>query len=324
MKVCVVGAGAIGGLLGGRLAGAGCEVALVARGGHLRALQESGLQLRTGDRAETFRLAAAEDPAALGRQDVVFIALKSYAIGPMLPRLAPLLAPDTAVVTAINGLPWWYFEGEGGAHTGRRIECLDPDGAMVRALDPAHLVGCVVHASAEVLAPGIVQHTSGRGFIIGEIDGRRTARIERLAIALADAGLEPAISGRIRDDIWTKLIGNLSYNPVAALTGALMNEINDNPALIALITRVMIEGIAVGEAYGARFTVDIPQRLGMARKLGAAKISMLQDMEKGRPLELDAIVTAVSELGRKAGVPTPTIDGIEALIRERVKHTLPR
>jgi 2-dehydropantoate 2-reductase len=280
--------------------------------------------VRRGDECWNVRVAAAEDPAAFGPQDVVVIALKAPAIGAMLPRLAPLLGPDTAVVTAINGLPWWYFQREGGRFDGSRIECLDPDGAMASALDPRHLIGCVVHASAEVTAPGEIHHTSGTIFILGEIDGASTARLERFGAAMRAAGFEPVLSPRIRDDIWTKLIGNLSYNPVAALTGALMSEINANPALIELIRRMMVEGMAVGEAYGARFAITIEERFAMARKLGSAKISMLQDMERGRPLELDAIVGAVTELGRRAGVATPAIDGVEALIRERVRHVMPR
>ena len=320
MRVCVVGAGAIGGVLGARLAAAGHEVSLVARGAHLEALRANGIALKDGEGTRALRVAASDDPSGLGAQDAVFIALKAYSIGPMLARLAPLLGPDTAVVTAINGIPWWYFCREGGRFDGARVECLDPDGAMLRALDAKHLVGCVVHASAEVIAPGVVHHTSGRDFILGEIDGAATPRLDAIAAALESAGLRPVPSRRIRDDIWTKLIGNTSYNPVAALTGALMSEINANPALLGLIRRMMIEGMQVAEALGARITVTLDERFGLARKLGAAKISMLQDLERGRPLEIDAIVTAVCELGRKAGVPTPTIDGVEALVRERVRH----
>jgi len=320
MKVCVVRAGAIGGVLGARLAAAGHDVSLVARGAQLDAIRANGIALKDGESTRTLRVAAADEPGGLGPQDAVFIALKAYSIGPMLARLAPLLGPDTAVVTAINGIPWWYFCREGGRFDGARVECLDPDGAMLRALDATHLVGCVVHASAEVIAPGVVHHTSGRDFILGEIDGAATPRLDAIAAALESAGLRPVLSRRIRDDIWTKLIGNASYNPVAALTGALMSEINANPALLALIRRMMVEGMQVAEALGARITVTLEERFGLARKLGAAKISMLQDLERGRPLEIDAIVTAVAELGRKAGVPTPTIDGVEALVRERVRH----
>ncbi len=257
LRICVVGAGAIGGLMAAALARAGHRVAVVARGAHLAAIRDHGLAVKSGDGAYAVPVAASADPA----------------------------------------------QREGGRFDGSRIECLDPDGAMAAALDPGHLVGCVVHASAEVTAPGEIHHTSGAGFILGEIDGAATP---------------------IRDDIWTKLIGNLSYNPVAALTGALMSEINANPGLIELIRRMMLEGMAVGAAYGVRFSVTIEERFAMARRLGSAKISMLQDMERGRPLELDAIVGAVTELGRRAGVATPAIDGVEALIRERARHVMPR
>ncbi len=324
MKVCIVGAGAIGGLIGGKLAAAGHEVSLIARGEHLAALRAHGLQLIDGGKAERREVRATDDPAALGPQDHVFITLKAYSIGVMLPRLLPLLKEDTAVITAINGIPWWYFYGVSGPWEGERIACLDPAGRMHGDLDARHLVGCVVHAAAEVVAPGVVQCTAGRGFILGEPDGRFSERLERVRHMLAGAGLDASVSARIRDDIWTKLIGNLSYNPVAALTGALMNEINDNPRLIALIRRMMIEGIAVAGAYDARVTVGIEERLGMARRLGRAKISMLQDLERGRALEIDAIVGAVTELGRRADVATPTIDGVEALLRERARRAQAR
>ena len=320
MKVCIIGAGSIGGILGARLAAAGHAVTLVARGEHLAAIRADGLGLKDADGERRFDIPAAEDPGGFGPQDAVFIALKAYSIGPMLPRLAPLLMPDTAVITAINGIPWWYFSRAGGRFDGARVACLDPDGGMLRALDSKHLVGCVVHAAAEVIAPGLVHHTGGRDFILGELDGTVTARLNAIGAALEGAGLRARLSPRIRDDVWTKLIGNTSFNPVAALTGALMSEINSNPSLIELIRRMMLESMAVAAALGARITVTIDERLGLARKLGAAKISMLQDIEKGRPLEIDAIVTAVSELGRKSGVATPTIDGVEALIRERVRH----
>ena len=323
VKYCIVGAGAIGGVLGARLAAAGHGVSLVARGEHLAAIRAGGLAVRDASGERTCRLPAADDPAGFGPQDVVVIALKAHSIGHMLPRLAPLLTPDTAVVTAINGIPWWYFSREGGCFEGERVECLDPDGAMMRALDPRHLVGCVVHGSAEVVAPGIVHHTSGGSFILGEIDGRTTPRVRAIAAAFEGAGIRAPVTARIRDDLWTKLIGNTSYNPVAALTGALMCDINANPGLLELIRRMMAEGIAVAEAHGCRMTVTLDERFALARKLGAVKVSMLQDLERGRPLEIDAIVTAVCELGRKAGVPTPTIDGVEALIRERVRRRAP-
>lgn len=325
MNFCIIGAGAIGGLVGARLAMAGHEVSLVARGEHLAAIRSHGLTYRAPDGHETrLRLPASDRPEDFGRQDAVLIALKAHSIAPMLPRIRPLLATDTPVVTAINGLPWWYFYGEGGAHDGSRIQCLDPEEAMRRALDPSHLLGCVVHAAAEVTAPGTVNHTGGRDFIFGEIDGRESERIRSLADAFAGSGLETRVTSRIRDEIWTKLIGNLSVNPISALTGARIGEVLDDPELCALARAMMAEGMRVADAFGARISVSIEERIALGRKVGGAKTSMLQDVEKGRPLELDAIVTAVVELGRRAEVPTPNIESVAALTRAREKHAAQR
>jgi 2-dehydropantoate 2-reductase len=320
MKVLVIGAGAIGGLLAARLALSGHAVGAVARGPHLAAMREAGLRLESERGVEVAKIAVADDPAAFGLQDTVFLALKAYSIAAMLPRLASVLKVETPVVTAINGLPWWYFQRLGGGEEGGTLACLDPEGTMARALDARHLVGCVVHAAAEVVAPGVIRHTGGRGFILGELDGALSPRLEGLAELLRGAGLEPTLSSRIRDDIWTKLIGNLSYNPVAALTGARMDEINGNPALIALIRAMMEEAMAVGQAFGARFSVTVEERLAMARQLGAARISMLQDLERGRPLETDAIVATVVELAQRKAIATPMTEAVLALLRERARH----
>jgi 2-dehydropantoate 2-reductase len=324
MKFCIIGAGAIGGLLGARLAIAGHEVSLVARAGHLTAIRARGLTYQGPDGRETrLRLPASDRPEDFGRQDVVIIALKAYSIAPMLSRLQPLLAEDTPVVTAINGLPWWYFYREGGEHDGSRIECLDPDDAMWCSLDPSHLLGCVVHAAAEVTAPGTVNHSGGREFIFGELDNGLSERIRSLADAVAGTGLDAKITTRIRDEIWTKLIGNLSVNPISALVGARIGEVLDNPELCALARAIMAEGMRVGAAYGARISVTIDQRIELGRKVGGAKTSMLQDIEKGRPLELDAIVASVVELGRRAGVGTPTIETVASLVRARERLARP-
>ena len=321
MRICIIGAGAIGGLVGARLAMAGNEVSLVARGEHLETIRTCGLTYRTPDGTETrLRLPASDRPEDLGRQDAVVIALKAHSIAPMLPRLQPLLAPDTPVVTAINGLPWWYFYGEGGVHDGSRIESLDPDDAMRRALDPSRLVGCVVHAAAEVPEPGTVHHTGGRDFILGEIDSGTRPRTRVLADTINATGLAARITDRIRDEIWTKLIGNLSVNPISALTGARIGEVLDDAGLCALARAMMAEGMRVADAYGARITVTIDERIELGRKVGGAKPSMLQDVEKGRPLELDAIVASVVELGRRVGVGTPSIESVAALIYAREKH----
>jgi 2-dehydropantoate 2-reductase len=320
MKICIVGAGAIGGLTGAWFARAGHEVCLVARGAHLEAIRARGLTLISGEKREVHPVRASSEPADFGVQDAVFVCLKTYSIGAMLPRLKSLIGPDTTVIPAINGLPWWYFYKEGGNLDGRPIDCLDPEGRMLSALDPKHILGCVVHGAAEVREPGVVKHTAGRLFIIGEPDRTRSARAERLAAAMNAAGFEARLAPDIRVEIWTKLIGNLSYNPVAALALAHMNDINSNEGLLGLIRALMEEAMRVAEAYGVRVPMTVDERIDVAKELAGAKISMHQDVEKRRPLETDAIVGAVVEVARKAGIATPMIDAVYALIAERAKH----
>ncbi|HEY6241909.1 MAG TPA: 2-dehydropantoate 2-reductase, partial [Burkholderiales bacterium] len=300
MKICVVGAGAIGGLVGAWFARAGHEVCLVARGAHLGALRARGLTLVSGNSTDSYSIPASDDPAEFGAQDAVFVCLKTYSIGAMLPRLKTLVGPGTTVIPAINGLPWWYFFREGGRFDGRPVACLDPSGGHFAALAPKHILGCVVHAAAEVVEPGVIRHTAGRVFILGEPDRKRSARAERLAAAMNAAGFEARLAADIRVEIWTKLIGNLSYNPVAALALAHMNDINASEALLSLIRKLMEEAMRVAEAYGVRVPVTVDERIDIARKLAGAKISMHQDVEKRRPLETDAIVGAVVELARGA------------------------
>lgn len=317
MNICIIGAGAIGGLLGARLAQAGHGVSLIARGAHLAAMRADGLKLRSNKEALALRVNASDSVASLGPQDAVFIALKAYSIADMLPRLAPLMGPQTVVIPSINGIPWWYFYKEGGRFDGEPVACIDPGGSMLRSLDCGRILGCVVHAAAEVVAPGVIEHTAGRRFILGEPGGSLSERAERMAAALEEAGFEAPLSQRIRDDVWTKLIGNLAFNPICALTAARMGQAMNNPAIVELTRIVMSEGIRVGEAYGARFVMTIEERLHMAQRIGNAKVSMMQDLERGRPLESEAIVGAVCELARRVGVPTPTIDLICTLIRQR-------
>jgi len=324
MKVCVVGVGAIGGWTAAWMACAGNEVSLVARGAQLEALRRGGLTLHSRGERSSHALPASDDPAAFGVQDAVFLCLKTYSIAEMLPRLAPLVGPDTVVVPAINGLPWWYFYRAGGPRDGKPIDCLDPQGRMLAELDPRHVVGCVVHAAAEVTAPGVVSHTAGGRFVLGEPDGSRSGRVLRLASVMAAAGFDAPVTAEIRVEIWTKLIGNLSYNPVAALTLAWMHEINANPDLIALIRTLIAEAMRVAEAYGVRVPMTVEERLEVARRIGRSKISMHQDVERGRPLEVEAIIGSVAELARKAGVATPMTDAMLALLAERARHLAPR
>lgn len=321
MRILVVGAGAIGGLLAGAFADAGHEVGLIARGAHLEAIRQDGLTVRwIGRPAANYRLPAADAPEDFAPQDAIVIALKAHSIAPMLSRLAPLLHAETAIVPMINGIPWWYFARHGGSRDGQRIECLDPDGAMLAALDPRHIVGGVVHTAAEVVAPGVVLHTSGTLHFIGELDGRMTPRLAALCKAIETGGLAARPTANIRNEIWMKLIGNLAYNPLATLTLARMDEVNANPALIDLIRRIMAEAMTVAEAYGQPITLSIDERIELARKVGAAKVSMHQDLERGRPLEIAAISGALVELARQASCATPLVDAIHALISERAKH----
>ena len=320
MKICVVGAGAIGGFLGAGFARAGHEVCLVARGAHLDALRTNGLTLLAEGKREVFRLPASDDPSAFGAQDAVLLCLKTYSIGAMLPRMKSLLGRDTVVIPAINGLPWWYFHAEGGKFDGQPVACLDPAGTLFQALDPRHILGCVVHAAAEVTQPGVVRHTAGRLFVLGEPDRTKSARAERLVAAMNAAGFEAKHAADIRVEIWVKLTGNLSYNPVAALALAHKNDINGNEGLLVLIRTLIEETMRVAEGYGVRVPITIDERIAIAKQLAGAKISMHQDIEKRRPLEVDAIIGAVMELARKAGIVTPMIDAIYALIAERAKH----
>lgn len=317
MKACIVGAGAIGGFLGAHLVQAGHEVSFIARGSHLAAMRERGLRLRSQGKSLTLRVNASDGVDGLARQDAVFIALKAYSIADMLPRLAPLLHPQTVVIPAINGVPWWYFYKEGGRFDGEPVACIDPGGAMLRSLDSARILGCVVHASAEVVEPGVIEHTAGRRFILGEPDASQSERAARMAALLAQAGLEATLSPRIRDDVWTKLIGNLAFNPICALIAARMDQALRDPAIVELARTVMSEGMRVGAAYGASFNISVEERLEMARRIGRSKVSMLQDLERGRPIESEAIVGAVCELGRRAGVATPATELIHTLIRGR-------
>lgn len=325
MKICVVGAGGIGATLGARLALAGHSVSLLARGAHLAAIRAQGLALvdHVNHIERTLPLAASDDPAQIARdagaQDLVIIGLKAHAIAPMLPRLAPLVSAQTVVLPAINGLPWWYFHREGGTRDGQPVRALDPEGAMLGALDPARVLGCVVHIAAELRAPGTVHYTGGRRLVLGEPDRSRSPRLAAVCGALTAAGFEAVASEDIRRDVWWKLIGNLSFNPVAALTGYLMNQLCADEDALRAIRATMTEAMAVAAAYGYPIDMTPDQRIDVARSLGAAKISMLQDLEQRKPLELDAIVGAVLELGAAAGIDMPATRQVHGLTLARCR-----
>jgi len=319
VKLCVYGAGAIGGYLGAALAKAGVDVSLVARGPHLEAIKARGLTLSTEAGESTVRVAATEDPAALGAQDYVVIALKANSVPAVVERLRPLLGRDTAVVFAVNGVPWWYFYKLPGPWENRRIASVDPGDRQWDVIGPERAIGCVVHPACEVTAPGVVRHIDGNRFDLGEPDGSASERCKKLSAAMVAAGLKAPVRPRIRDDIWLKLWGNLSFNPISALTGATLEQIARDPDSREVARRMMVEGAAIAEKLGVRFAVGVDRRIEGAAAVGAHKTSMLQDLERGRAMEIDALVTAVAELGALVGVPTPAIDLVLGLVRLRAR-----
>ncbi|MFZ1426333.1 MAG: 2-dehydropantoate 2-reductase [Geminicoccaceae bacterium] len=319
MRIAIYGAGAIGGLLGARLAHAGAEVGLVARGPHLAAIRAHGLRLRSAGESFTVRPTATADAAELGPQDYVIVALKAHQVPGVVPAMQPLLGPETAVVMAVNGVPWWYFHGLAGRWEGRRIPSVDPGDAQWRGIGPERVIGCVVYPAAEVPEPGVIELVEGDRFSVGEPSGARTPRLEALSQALIGAGFKAPIRPKIRDEIWVKLWGNLSFNPISALTHATLDVICTDPGTRALARAMMVEAQAIAEKLGVRFPITVDKRLDGGAAVGAHKTSMLQDLERGRPMEIDALVTAVAEMGRLVEVPTPAIDAVLALVRLRAR-----
>lgn len=315
MKVCVVGAGAVGTFLGVHLARSGCEVSAVARGQTAAALRTHGLRLQQGGAVLAAPVRAAEEASALGRQDLVVVAVK----GPSLPAAAahvgPLLGPETVVLPAMNGVPWWFFYGLGGSHEGAAVRAVDPDGRVAAAIPVRHVIGCVVHATCSVVEPGLGRHGFGRGLIIGEPGGGTSARVSALAERLDAAGFETTVSPRIQADVWYKLWGNMTMNPMSALTGATCDRLLDDPLLDRFTLAIMAEAAAIGEKIGCPIRQSGEERNAVTRKLGAFKTSMLQDVEAGKPLEIDALLTAVSEIGGRVGVATPSTDALLGLTR---------
>jgi 2-dehydropantoate 2-reductase len=318
MKFCVFGAGAIGGYLAVELALSGQEVCVVARGAHLKAIQEHGLKLVIQGGEKLARVAAAQDPRAFGVQDVVICALKAHQAYDCAPAFAPLLGPGTAVLTAMNGIPWWYFHKAGGRFDGRQLASVDPGGRQWHGIGAERAIGCVVEPACEVVAPGVIVHHDFKRFTIGEPDGSRSDRVVELSRVLTEAGFDAPVRDNIRWNIWLKLWGNVCFNPISALTGATLDRIVGEPALLALCKTMMFETMAVNQALGVHIPVDMMERrLAAARTLTGHKMSMLQDLERGRSLEIDALVTAVQELGKLTGVSTPVVDSVLALVQER-------
>jgi 2-dehydropantoate 2-reductase len=314
-KTCIYGAGAIGGWIGAKLARMGGQVSAVARGATLEALRANGLRLQEAGEVLQVPVRASAEPGELGVQDLVVIAVKAPAMAEVARHVAPLLGPDTIVLTAMNGVPWWFFEGFGGRFAGTRLRSVDPQGAIARAIPAQHIVGCVVHASCALREPGFVQHHFGNGLILGEPSGEVTQRVRRLADLLAAAGFDTRVSEQIQRDAWYKLWGNMTVNPVSAFTGATTDRILDDELVREFISRVMLEAREIGERIGIPIAQQPEDRHQVTRKLGAFKTSMLQDVEAGRPVELDALVTVVREMGQMTGVATPFTDALLGLAR---------
>jgi 2-dehydropantoate 2-reductase len=315
MKVCIYGAGAIGSWLGAGLAQAGCSVSVVARGAALSAIQAHGLNRIDASGQRSFKVTASDKPADLGVQDLIIIAVKAPAMASIAPQLAPLMDAHTMVMTAMNGVPWWFLNGFGGKFAGTRLQAIDPQGSIAQAISAANIIGCVVHASCSMASVGVVKHHFGNGLVIGETTGESTARVQQLAALLVKAGFSATVSEQIQKDVWYKLWGNMTVNPISAITGATTDKILDDDLLRGFVSNVMLETKAIGEHLGIPLAQVPEDRHAMTRKLGAFKTSMLQDAEAGKGIELDALVTAVRELGVVTGVATPFTDALLGLTR---------
>ncbi|WP_299499807.1 2-dehydropantoate 2-reductase [uncultured Roseobacter sp.] len=317
MKICIFGAGAIGGYMGAKLAQAGAEVSLVARGPHLAAMQANGLTLIEESGQSNVPVTVSEDPAALGPQDYVIVTLKAHSVPPVVDKMQPLIGPDTTIVSGVNGVPWWYFHKIGGPLEGTRLATVDPGNAQWDGFGPDRVLGCVVYPAAEVSEPGVVRHIEGNRFSLGEPDGSKSDRALALSKALSAAGLKAPVRPKLRDEIWVKLWGNLSFNPISALTHATLDVLCTDPGTREVARNMMIEAQAVAEKLGVKFPIDVDRRIKGGAEVGAHRTSMLQDLDAGRPMEIDALVGSVQELGRVTETPTPTIDTVLALTQLR-------
>jgi len=321
MKICIYGAGAVGGLMAAWLSRAGHDVSVVARGKHLTAIREKGLRVRSGGKEDVFKVKAEEKPEKLGPQDYVVVAVKAQSLGEVAAAIAPLVGPDTSIVTAMNGVPWWFFDrlkfGEGRL----RLDTLDPGGKLSRAMPTERLVGCVIHLAASTPEPGVISHGMGLRLILGEPGGKNTARTERIAAALKEAGFEAVASSFIEKEFWVKLIGNVSFNPVAALTLATADRLIADEYVKRYLIAVMRECLAIGRAVGVDADIDPEARMDMARKLGKFKPSTLQDLEAGKSLEIDGLLTGTLEVASKAGVAAPFTESLAGLARLRAEST---
>jgi 2-dehydropantoate 2-reductase len=305
VRIVIAGAGAIGGYIGAKLARAGGEVVLFARGSHLQAMQERGLRVVSPDGDFEVKPEVTGDLNAIGRADVIFLGVKAHSLTSLAPQLRPLLGPDTVVVSTQNGIPWWYFQGHGGELEGLQLERVDPGGVIAAAIEPRRVVGSLAYFSTDIAEPGVIHHTEGNRISFGEPDGTRTERTKRIAEALIAAGFRCPVTTRFRHEIWVKLLGNVAFNPISALTGGTLEELARHPEVSNVVRELMAETEAVAGRLGIELPISIDQRMAGAEKVGPHKTSMLQDFEAGRPMELEAIVGAVVELGERLGVAMP-------------------
>jgi 2-dehydropantoate 2-reductase len=320
MRICIYGAGAIGGYMGAQLSLAGEDVTLIARGPHLAAMQQNGVKLRLADGEE--RVAhprCTDNPAEVGPQDYLIITLKAHSVPGVVELMQPLLGPETAVVWAVNGVPWWYFYKLEGAWQDHQLESVDPGGKQWQMIGPERALGCVVYPSCEVVEPGVIQHIEDNRFTLGEPSREETERVRQFSEILGKAGFRAPIRRDIRHEIWIKLWGNLCFNPISALTCATLDVIATDPGTRAVARKMMLEAQAIGEKLGVRFRINVDRRIDGAASVGAHKTSMLQDLERGRPMEIDVLLTAVQEMGRLVDVDTPIIDVVLALVQQRAR-----
>lgn len=316
MKVCIFGAGAIGAHIGVLMKLAGVDVSVIARGAHLAAIKENGLKLLIGGEEKIARLTATDNPADLGPQDYVIVALKSHQAWESAPKMTPLFKDNTAVVTAQNGIPWWYFYGFEGQYANLQLQSVDPEARQWKTIGPERAIGCTVYPAAEIVAPGIVKHTYGDRYGLGEPMRKETERVRALAKAFEAAGLKPKVYPEIRNDIWLKLWGNLCFNPISALTHATLDVVATDSGTRMVARRMMEEAEKIARRIGVHFRVDIEKRINGAAAVGAHRTSMLQDLDKGRPIELDALLSVVQEMSRLVDVETPAIDIVLALTKQ--------
>ena len=317
MKVAIFGAGAIGGMMGVKLAQAGADVTFIARGPHLAAMQQNGVTMHSGGETIVVHPRCVGTAAEAGRQDYVIVTLKAHSLPAAAPDIASMMGPNSALITGVNGIPYWYFHGLAGPYEGRVVQSVDPGGVVSATLPPAQAIGCVVYPAAEVIAPGVIEHTYGDRFSLGEPDGSRSERVEAISHLLISSGLKAPVRPRIRDEIWVKLWGNLCFNPLSALTGATLDVITGRPDLRGVCRAMMIEAQGVAEALGVKFPISVDKRIDGAAEVGVHKTSMLQDLERGRPMEIDALLGAVVELGEMVGQRMPICESVLALVRQR-------